>query len=110
MGSDFSNLGNLSNKEISEDKKNHKFGGYKNSTKPRPGYYITPSKIYYRGEVIKEAIPSSFKKLGNSWGKDKLNVYFQGKIVREADPKTFRIENKFGKDKNGKYYRGEIVR
>lgn len=88
----------------------HKFGGYRNSEKPRPGYYITPSDIYYRGETIKQAIPSSFQKLGNSWAKDAENVYFQGKVVANADSRTFRLDNKFGKDKNGTYYRGKMVR
>lgn len=90
--------------------KEHKFGGYKNSSKPRPGYYMTPSEVYYRGELMSQATPSSFKKLGNSWAKDNNNVYFQGNIVKGADPKSFRVENKFGKDKNNKYYRGKLVK
>lgn len=90
--------------------KEHKFGGYKNSDKPRPGYYMTPSEVYYRGQPITQAIPSSFKKLGNSWAKDTNNVYFQGQVVKGADTKTFRVENKFGKDKNNKYYRGKLVK
>ena len=43
-----------------KETKKHKFGGYKNVDNPRPGYFITPSQIYYRGETI-SAIPSTFK-------------------------------------------------
>lgn len=112
MGAEFSQQKNKKQKlpEEVQNEKKHKFGGYKSSDKPRPGYYITPSEIYYRGEPILEAIPSSFTKLGNSWAKDKENVYFQGNVVYEADPKTFRVENKFGKDKNNRYYRGKVVK
>lgn len=88
----------------------HKFGGYKNSDKPRPGYYITPSDVYYRGSPIKDALPSSFVKLKNSWAKDSNRVYFQGLPIREADPKSFTTDNKFGQDRNGKWYRGKLVK
>lgn len=85
----------------------HKFGGYKNAENPRPGYYKTPSEVYYRGEIINNATPSTFKKLGNSWAKDHQHVYFQGKIVTGADNKTFQVENKMAKDKSGQWYRGK---
>ena len=86
-----------------------KFGGYKNSSKPRPGYYKTPTSVYYRGKEITNCNSKSFAKLGNGWAKDKDNVFFQGKIINGADSKTFKIINKFGKDKNNKYHRGKIV-
>lgn len=93
------------------DNKKYKFGSYKDSKEnPRPGYFITPSEVFYRGEPIRGVTPSAFMKLGNSWAKDKNNVYFQGRVISEADPKTFRVENKFGRDKRNKFYRGKIVK
>ena len=94
----------------SPKKKDHKFGGYKDASKPRPGYYVTPSRVYYRGVVIDGALPSSFHKLGSSWAKDDKSVYFAGERVPGVDVKTFRVENKFGVDKKTRYYRGEKVK
>lgn len=93
-----------------EKTKETKFGGYKNLDKPRPGYYITPSTIYYRGKEMTDVQPSSFQKLGNGWARDKNSIFFQGKVVPEAHNSTFRLENKFGRDKNNLYYRGKIVK
>lgn len=91
-------------------KTTHKFGGYKSQDKPRPGYYKTPSEVFYRGKTITEATPSNFEKLGTGWAKDCTNVYFQGEIVSGADHKSFKVLNKFGHDKKGKWYRGKLVR
>lgn len=86
-----------------------KFGGYKNSDKPRPGYYVTPSEVYYRGQPIVSATPSTFKKLGAGWAKDKRFVYFQGKPVDGIDVSSFGVEGKVGRDKKSKWYRGKLV-
>lgn len=85
------------------------FGGYKNAETPRPGYYVTPTDVYYRGSVMENVSPADFQKLGNGWAVDKKNVYFQGKRVEGADRHTFRVENKFGKDKKFKWYKGKKV-
>jgi hypothetical protein len=98
------------NEKPKRKQKEAKFGGYKNSSNPRPGYYKTPSDVYYRGEVISNATPSTFKKLGYSWAKDHQFVYFQGSVVDGADTKTFIVNNKEVKDKSGKWYRGKRVR
>jgi hypothetical protein len=94
---------------LEEPDKNLKFGGYKNSGNPRPGYYITPSEIFYRGKSLENVTPSTFQKLGNSWAKDHNQVYFQGNIITGADSKSFRVENKFGIDKKYRWYRGKKV-
>jgi hypothetical protein len=99
-------MGNTIEKETP---KKHKFGCYKNQNNPRPGYYKTPSEVYYRGELIQNATPSTFRKLGNSWAKDNQYVYFQGKIINNADHKTFQVINKIAKDKSGEWYRGKKV-
>lgn len=95
--------------QTTSSEKNVKFGGYKNSKKPRPGYYISPTEIYYRGKPMNIENPSRFEKLGNSWAKDDNHVYFQGKIVNGADSDTFVVNNRFGSDKGGKWYNGKLV-
>ena len=103
-------MGNIFEPEKADKPKQQlQFGGYKNADKPRPGYYVTPSAIFYRGERMKEVQPSTFEKLGNGWAKDKTNVFFQGQQV-DAHAPTFRVENKFGIDKKNKYYRGELMK
>ena len=62
-------MGNSFGVEQEKNNKKHKFGGYKNVSNPRPGYYKTPSEVYYRGNAMGEAIPSTFKKLKHSWRK-----------------------------------------
>ena len=105
MGNQSSFFGEEPEKQL----KKHKFGGYKNKDNPRPGYFKTPSSVYYRGEEI-NAIPSSFTKFGKGWAKDKNNVFFKGKIVNNADSKTFRIDNNAFKDKSGKWHQGKLIR
>lgn len=92
-----------------KQKKDVKFGSYKNSDTPRPGYYSTPTDVYYRGEKMNKCDPKTFKKLGGGWGKDSTNVFFGGRVVGGADTKTFKLDGKFGKDKKGKWYRGKNV-
>ena len=91
-----------------KNKKNYIFGSYKNKENPRPGYYITPCDIYYRGDKIDVHIPT-FKKLRFGWAKDKNYIYYKGKIV-DADIKTFKMDEngtKYGKDKSGKWFNGK---
>jgi hypothetical protein len=102
-------MGNDNSKSTEDDKPDLKFGGYKNSGNPRPGYYITPTEIFYRGNPINNVNISSFQKLGNSWAKDNNHVYFQGTIVDGVDSKSFHVENKFGIDKKNRWYRGKKV-
>ena len=102
-------MGNSFGVEQEKNNKKHKFGGYKNVSNPRPGYYKTPSEVYYRGEAMRGVSPSTFEKLGNSWARDHQHVYFKGEMVHGADQKTFKVINKLAKDKNGEWYRGKKV-
>lgn len=102
-------MGNVETKQVPEEEK-QKFGSYKSSSNPRPGYYKTPSEVYYRGILIESAIPSTFQKLGNSWAKDSKNVYFKGHPVNNADPKTFKVNGKEAQDKSGKWHAGKKIR
>lgn len=95
---------------IDTAKKDHKFGGYKSSDKPRPGYYKTPIEVYYRGALMTEADQKTFKKLGNSYGKDSNNVYYKGKILPGADKDTFAVNGNVAYDKSGEWYLGSLVK
>ena len=53
------------------------FGSYKSKKNPRPGYHKTVDGVFYRGKSVK-ADPSSFEKLGFSWGKDSSTVFYKG--------------------------------
>lgn len=97
---------NCKNKE-----KNYTFGSYKNKENPRPGYYVTPCTVYYRGVVINVDIPT-FKKLKFGWAKDKNGIYYKGKLT-DADKKTFKMSEEgkgFGKDKTSKWYKGKKIK
>lgn len=107
-------MGNFIEKQNSTDNSTDnsnelKFGGYKNTSNPRPGYYKTPSEVYYRGELILNAKPSTFKKLGSGWAKDDKHVYFQGKIIEGIHNPTFIVQGKIARDKKSKWYRGKKV-
>ena len=102
-------MGNIFSEVVTKEEDNHKFGGYKSLTNPRPGYHKTPTAVFYRGKEMKNSNVKSFVKMGNGWAKDNSSVYFKGTTVRGADSKTFKLESKFGKDKNNKYYNGKVV-
>ena len=91
------------------------------------------NNVYYQGEKIQGADPSTFKALGEDYFKDKNNVYqlimpkekkipniaglcdlskFEGSVkkMEKADPNTFKTNNSYGEaeDKNHKYYLGKV--
>jgi hypothetical protein len=89
-------------------KEKHSFGSYKDPNNARPGYFVTPSQVLYRGTEI-NATPSNFQKLGKSWAKDQNYVFFKGQVVKNADPKTFKYTDKKFKDKSGEWHQGKLV-
>jgi len=92
------------------------------------------NNVYYQGEKIQGADPSTFKALGEDYFKDKNNVYqlimpkekkipniaglcdlskFEGSVkkMEKADPNTFEaLGNGYFKDKNSVYYYKEKVK
>jgi hypothetical protein len=62
----------------------------------RPGYYISTSKVVFKGEPLALSPDelSSFKKLKYGYAKNNKNVYYKGIIIPEADSKTFEIVNR----------------
>jgi hypothetical protein len=99
-------MGNLAS---TEEDKPLSFGGYKNKSNPRPGYYSTPTDVFYRGVGVTNCDPNTFVKFGGGWAKDKDSVFYQGSRVPVADAKSFKVISKFGQDKYNKYHRGKIV-
>jgi hypothetical protein len=71
-----------------ENEKKISFGSYKSKTNPRPGYFITKYKVFYRGNELNDADINTFRKLKKGWAKDKNGFYYKGK----------RINNKIGEN------------
>ncbi len=72
--------------------------------------------VYVGGEVVKDADPDSFKKLGDLYAIDKERVFFDFQIIEGADRNTFRELNKAGSsfqelyhDRNHVYLNGKVL-
>lgn len=70
------------------------------------------SHVYYRAEIIQDALPQQFVITGHPYSRDSHAVYFRAKKIRGADPETFSLfkENEssmgeivYAKDKNRIY-------
>jgi hypothetical protein len=104
--------------EIANKEKEQIFGGYKNKTNPRPGYYKTRCNVFYRADKLEKVHVPSFKKLKFGWAKDKNSVFFKGDIIKGVNLETFKMDpagKSFGYDtsKNGKYrkwFEGKILK
>ncbi|MDY8137719.1 DKNYY domain-containing protein [Aquimarina sp. 2201CG5-10] len=68
-------------------------------------------KIYYEGDIIKEADAYTFEEVEYGYTKDANHVFFLGKIIEGADPKTFKYNDRsyIFSDKNHVYDAGKIV-
>ncbi|PCI24751.1 hypothetical protein COB57_03160 [Candidatus Peregrinibacteria bacterium] len=55
------------------------------------GYSKDKNQVYLRGNVIKNADPSSFEFITCVYTKDKNHVYVHGKVIEEAHPQTFQM-------------------
>ena len=62
--------------------------------------------VYYNGEIIAKADPSTFVSLNYYYAKDKNNLYYLGKILTNVDKSTFQELGYYGRDKNGVYFQG----
>ena len=63
----------------SESESELTFGSYKSTSNPRPGYFITKKKVFYRGEHLTDADQPTFVKLKKGWAKDNKGYYYKGK-------------------------------
>lgn len=70
-------------KEQGKSTDNFSFGSYKSTDKPRPGYFITKEKVYYRGREI-DADAKTFVKLHKGHAKDKNGLWYKGIRVTKA--------------------------
>lgn len=48
----------------------------------RDGYAKDSFNVYWRGNVVEGAVPSSFKVLRNGYAEDMFNTYYNGKVVK----------------------------
>ena len=56
-------------------------------------YICNDKNVFFRGKIIKDALPASFRRLGHYWSKDEKSVFFQNGIsiskISEFDAPTF---------------------
>jgi hypothetical protein len=66
------------------------FGSINSEENPRPGYYLSKSKIIYKGREI-ELLPGeyNFKKLYYGYAKTNIRVFYKGVPIHGANPNTF---------------------
>ncbi len=76
-------------------------------------YEIRDNKVYYEGDLLKNADVESFQILSHLYAKDKKNVYSFGEIIYEFDVESFEVcftlgndptPTNYTKDKNSIYY------
>ena len=73
------------------------------------GYFKTNFNVYYGNKKI-DAMPSTFKEIGNGYAKDSFNVYYYGKKLEGAMASTFKeIGGGYCKDSFNVYYYGVKV-
>jgi hypothetical protein len=66
--------------------------------------------VYFMGEKMDGAHPSTFQILTNGYAKDAFNVYYMGKKMDGAHPSTFQIlTNGYAKDAFNVYYMGQKI-
>jgi hypothetical protein len=71
------------------------FGSINSEESPRPGYYISKSKIIYKGHGLK-LLPDehNFKKLYYGYAKTNIRVFYKGVPIPDANPDTFTTINR----------------
>jgi len=66
------------------------FGSINSEQSPRPGYYLSKSKIIYKAHEL-ALLPGehSFKKLYYGYAKTNIRVFYKGVPIPDANPNTF---------------------
>lgn len=76
-------------------------------------YAYDKTNVYYRGQKITGADPSTFKLLGLYYAEDASHVFFLNTVVSGADLQSFNVVvgNRLydAQDKNSKYCNGTVV-
>jgi len=72
------------------------------------GYGKDSFRVFYNGNEVDDAKPSSFQVLGDGYGKDSFRVFYNGNEVDDASPSSFQVHgNGYGKDSFRVFYRGQ---
>lgn len=75
-----------------------------------PRYLITSNTVIFRGKAVPDASASTFKDLGQGYGKDAFNVYYFGKVLDDASASSFKIlSHGYSCDAFTVYYYGQEV-
>ncbi len=74
-------------------------------------YHITKWDVYFEGKKISGASASSFKDLGNGYGKDSFDVYYMGEKIKRASASSFKVLGYgYSKDSFNVYYNGVEIK
>jgi len=67
--------------------------------------------VYYEGNIILGADPSTFTQVTIYYSMDAQHVYYKSRVIPEADPKTFEAigDYQYAKDANYVYSYGEVM-
>lgn len=89
------------------DNRNH--NNDHNGRRPfNPRYVISSFDVYFDGRKVDGAFASSFKDMGNGYGKDSFSVYYYGEKLPGSNSNTFKIlEDGYAKDSFTVYFYGE---
>ncbi len=84
---------------------------YYDNRRPIPGYMITNREVYFDGRRLSDASHSSFKDLGDGYGRDAFNVYYFGEKIQGATGSSFKLIGEgYSKDAFNVYYYGKKIR
>ena len=90
----------------------HGHGGsyYDNGYGYQPSYMVNRNDVYFNGKLIRDASGSSFKDLGDGYGKDAFRAYYYGERIPEASGSTFKVlTDGYSRDSFRAFYRGVVI-
>lgn len=76
----------------------------------QPSYMVNRNDVYFDGQLVKGASGSSFKDLGQGYGKDAFRAYYYGERIDEASGSSFKTDGQgYAHDAFRAYYRGALI-
>ncbi len=88
----------------------HPNDSYHNGYAHPIGYLVNRNEVFFDGRLIKDASGSSFKDLGQGYGKDAFRVYYYGERISDASSSSFKVlSDGYCRDAFRAYYRGILI-
>lgn len=77
----------------------------------RLDYMITRNEVYFAGRRIAGASATTFKDLGEGYGKDAFDVYYYGEKIKGASASSFKVVGEgYSRDNFSAFFRGKEIK